>query len=123
MKLFHKQNKVRDGILFNHPVVSTEISVFNKSDFSRRWMYRGIIVNPTITIDDGKIYFFETRNLKARPDTDGTLGLDVIRKNLFLISLGMDFTATHVARKAFKAKSTQSGVNRGVTHSNIVTAL
>ena len=42
---------------------------------------------------------------------------------LFLISLGMDFTSAHIARKAVKAKPTQGAVDGGVTHSNIVITL
>ena len=44
-------------------------------------------------------------------------------RHLFLIFLGVDFTPAHVARKAVKAKSAQSAVNRGVTHPNIVITL
>ena len=42
---------------------------------------------------------------------------------LLLISLGVDLTPAHVARKTVKAKSTQSAVDGGVTHSNIVITL
>ena len=42
---------------------------------------------------------------------------------LFLIPLGVDFTSAHVARKTVQAQSTQSAVDGGVTHSNIMITL
>jgi outer membrane protein assembly factor BamB len=42
-----------------------------------RWRYAGggVILNPTICMDDEAVYFFESRNAKSVSDSDGRIGL------------------------------------------------
>ncbi len=102
---FHRQNKVRKEIVFNHPVVSTEVSVYDKKGHEKRWTHKGLVVNSTITIDGDVMYFYETRNPAADIQIDGTLGLDVIRKNLFLVSLDLK-SGKVLWEKPFASKAT-----------------
>lgn len=74
----------------NQPVVTGRtFFCMNPETGERDWEYqRGVIVNPTITIADGRIYFIESINETVLQDQSGRISLEVItRDNCRLIAL------------------------------------
>jgi outer membrane protein assembly factor BamB len=92
-------------------VVSPKLFALDRKSGATRWEYGDAgraIINSTITIDDGKIYFVESRNNKTTGDADGSLLLrDILGEKAFLVALNaetglllwekpLDFKATTV---------------------------
>ena len=76
--------------LSNQPVVTGRaFFCMDPESGDRTWKYqRGVIVNPTITIADGRIYFIESFNEKVLHDQSGRIPLDVItNENCHLVAL------------------------------------
>ncbi|MDN5213654.1 PQQ-binding-like beta-propeller repeat protein [Fulvivirgaceae bacterium BMA12] len=73
-----------------HKVSSDNIYVLDKQTNGLVWNYeRGLIINPTITVSDGKIYFVECRNKSARLSQQRRLDLAKLNKDLYLVALDM----------------------------------
>ena len=67
----------------------TSNSLFSTNTYTgeTQWMYEnGVLINSSITIADGRIYFIESRNEAASESTSGRL-LDEIAKDQYLVAL------------------------------------
>ncbi|MBI2926900.1 MAG: PQQ-binding-like beta-propeller repeat protein [Verrucomicrobia bacterium] len=72
------------------PIVTSEfIFCLDRQRDRPAWIYTaGAILNPTITITDGRVYFFESRNEKARTHTTGRINLrELTESGFYLVSL------------------------------------
>ncbi len=74
---FGKKSDYR-SIWYNSAPAVTSLSIFgvDRTDPAIAWRYvpeRGVIVNPTITLLDGKVVFIESTNPETRNDPDGKI--------------------------------------------------
>ncbi len=77
------------------PVSKTAVSktAVSKTRLSKtRWRYdKGAIMNSTITVGDGRIFFAECRDPKIMSDSDGRIRIDQFcEKELFLVALDLE---------------------------------
>ena len=64
---------------FKRMVTSDYLFCLDRHDGQRRWTYKhGVIINPTIAIGDGRMYFVESHSPEALADDDGKITLDVL---------------------------------------------
>ena len=75
----------------NERPVATGNAVFclDPRDGNTRWVYQnGVIINSTITVNDGAVFFVESRNAKARQHTTGRMQLStLLESEAFLVAL------------------------------------
>lgn len=70
-------------------VTSSSLFVLNRSDGQQKWNYsKGVILNSTITSEDGKLYFVESRNKAAIESETGQL-FESVQKDQFLVALDL----------------------------------
>jgi len=67
-------------------ICSDQLFAMDPATGKTNWTYRGLIVNPTITIGDGRVCFVECRNPKAVAGESRRIGADVW-KDQFLVAL------------------------------------
>jgi outer membrane protein assembly factor BamB len=68
-------------------VVSDYLYTMDRETGDVQWMYTGgLIINPTICTGDGRFYFVECRNPKAKEIQAGRAG-EELRKDLYLVAL------------------------------------
>ncbi len=69
-------------------VLSDNIAGYSKSDWKGRWSYgRGLIINPTISLSDGKLCFLECRNPDLKNDTSGREATKDLWKDIYTVCL------------------------------------
>jgi outer membrane protein assembly factor BamB len=90
-------------------IVSPKLFVLDRKTGASRWEYGDsdrVVINSTITIDNGKIYFVESRNSKATGDADGSLLLrDMLGEKAFLVALNAE-TGVLLWEQPFDFKTT-----------------
>jgi outer membrane protein assembly factor BamB len=92
-------------------IVSQKLFALDRKSGATKWEYGDsgrVVINSTITVTDGKIYFVESRNSKTTGDADGSLLLrDMLSEKAFLVAMNagtgamlwekpLDFKATTV---------------------------
>ena len=74
-----------------HKVCSDNLFSFQKNSGKVQWTYTGgLIVNPTITIGEGRIYFVEGRHAKAVDSDSRRLGMPEFWQQQFLVALNVE---------------------------------
>ncbi len=69
-------------------VLSDNISGYSKSTWKGKWSYgRGLIINPTISLSDGKLCFLECRNPDLIKDTSGREATRKLWKDIHAVCL------------------------------------
>ena len=69
-------------------VCSDNIFCLSKATGQPLWTYtNGVIINSTITIGGGRVYFVESRNATARSQTTGRIASTSLWQDLFLVAL------------------------------------
>ena len=77
----------RDGAV-THKVCSESIFAIDKQSGATRWTYAdGVIINPTITIGGGRIYFVESRNAAVKASRSRRVSMSDMWKDQFLVAL------------------------------------
>jgi outer membrane protein assembly factor BamB len=75
-------------------VTSNSLFSMDRHDGSRRWQYlptSGAIVNPTITLADGKLFFVESSNPETLADADGRSTLsELLKGGVTLVALDLE---------------------------------
>jgi ubiquinone/menaquinone biosynthesis C-methylase UbiE len=72
-------------------VCSKYIFANDKTTGSRIWTYSdGVIINSTITIGGGRVYFVESRNNTIRNYTSGRIGLSELWSDQYIVALDED---------------------------------
>ena len=67
---------------FKRMVTSDYLFCLDRHDGTKRWSYKkGIIINPTIAVGDGRMYFVESRDPKALAHEHGKITLNVLLGN------------------------------------------
>ena len=74
---------------FRPVMVSQYVFSVDRHSGKKRWVYdKGAFLNDTITVDDGRIYFIESRNEKARANADGRIRIDFfLESDAYLVAL------------------------------------
>ena len=73
-----------------HKVCSDSLFALYKEDGNTAWIYsKGLIINPTITISDGRVCFIETRNPIVMASNARRLGAPEMWLNQFLVALDL----------------------------------
>lgn len=71
-----------------HKVTSAYLFALDKVAGTRRWTYAGgAIINPTITIGDGSVYFVESRNPQALAQKTGRIGIPELWQDQFIVKM------------------------------------
>ena len=69
-------------------VLSDNLFGYSKSGWKGRWSYgRGLIINPTISLSDGKLCFLECRNPELKSDTTGRETTKDLWKDIYTVCL------------------------------------
>ena len=69
-------------------VLSDNLFGYSKSEWKGRWSYgRGLIINPTISLSDGKLCFLECRNPELKSDTTGRETTKDLWKDIYTVCL------------------------------------
>jgi outer membrane protein assembly factor BamB len=69
-------------------VLSDNIFGYSKSTWKGNWSYsRGLIINPTISLSDGKLCFLESRNADLKKDTSGREATRNLWKDIHVVCL------------------------------------
>ncbi len=72
-------------------VCSENLFALDERSGQRLWSRRGnAIINSTITISDGRLYFLESRHAKVRASEAHRMGLAELWDDLFLVALDLD---------------------------------
>ena len=72
-------------------VVSDGLFVLDRKKGTRRWQReQGVVINSTITVSDGIIYFVESRNPDAKNKKQGGRLQEEIRKDQYIVALNLD---------------------------------
>ncbi|MFP6633412.1 MAG: LamG-like jellyroll fold domain-containing protein [Planctomycetota bacterium] len=72
-------------------VVSDGLFVLDRKKGTRRWQReQGVVINSTITVSDGIIYFVESRNPDAKNKRQGGRLQDEVRKDQYIVALNLD---------------------------------
>lgn len=89
--------KIEDQIIWRNdqPVVcSTSVFAVSRSTGRPLWEYparRGAIINPTLTIGDGRIYFIESDNGRTLESKDGRLSItNLVSQGAHLVALNLE---------------------------------
>ncbi len=73
-----------------HKVCSDALFAMDKASGDLRWKYDGhLIINPTITVGDGRVWFVECRNAKAIAEESRRLGIAELWQDQFLVALDL----------------------------------
>ncbi|MEK6247205.1 MAG: PQQ-binding-like beta-propeller repeat protein, partial [Planctomycetales bacterium] len=71
-------------------VCSDNLFAMDKTTGDARWKYAdGVIINPTITVGDGLVYFVECRNEKVKAAKQRRIGMQQLWQNQFLVALNV----------------------------------
>ncbi len=71
-------------------VSSDRLFALDKTSGALRWTYEdGVIVNSTIAIGDGRVFFVESRNPDAKKSADRRFDLEVLSKDRFLVAIDL----------------------------------
>jgi len=71
-----------------YKVCSDALFALSKADGGVRWSYAdGVLINPTITISGGRVYFVECRNEKVKAAATRRVGLKELWQDQFLVAL------------------------------------
>ena len=73
----------------SHKVLSDCIFAYDLTGNKRMWKHNGVIINSTITVGGGRIYFVENRNLKVLNDESRRLSGGEEWMSLYLVALDM----------------------------------
>jgi len=75
-----------------HKVCSENIFAFAKDSTTKtKWVHQdGVIINSTITIGGGRVYFVECRNDKVKASESRRVGMSELWKDQYLVSLDAD---------------------------------
>ncbi len=72
----------------NSKVCSDNLFAVQKADGRKVWAYQnGLVINPTITIADGKVFFVEIRNEKTVASQSRRVGMIEMWQDQFLVAL------------------------------------
>jgi outer membrane protein assembly factor BamB len=77
-----------------HKVCSKYVFANNKDNGSRVWTdnrpERGVIINSTITLGRGRVYFVESRNTTVKEYPSGRIGIPGLWSNQYIVALDQD---------------------------------
>ena len=74
-----------------YQVCSDNLFSMDLEDASRKWEYRGgVLLNPTITIGNGKVYFVECRHPKVLQSDKRRVGMPELWQQQFLVALDVN---------------------------------
>ena len=69
-------------------VCSDNLFALSKTDGAKKWEYTGgVVINPTITIGDGRVYFVECRNSKVRAADKRRIGAAELWQDQYMVAL------------------------------------
>ena len=69
---------------------SDRLFSLDKASGKTRWSYAGLIINPTITITGGRVYFVQCRNTKVLESDSRRLGTAELWQDQFLVALDVE---------------------------------
>jgi len=91
-------------------VCSKYVFAIDKDSGSRVWVdnrpERGVIINSTITLGGGRIYFVESRNTRVKEYPSGRIGIPELWSNQYIVALNQN-TGTKLWEKAI---DTEDGI-------------
>ncbi len=90
---FHGPDKWYDKLLGDgtEKVCSTGLFAIDKDSGTRLWTYeRGVVLNATISIGDGRVFFLESRHPKALAYDGGRIGMPELYQDLHLVALNQE---------------------------------
>ncbi len=92
---FDQMSKMTVNILegdFRPVIISKYLFCLDRHDGGLCWRYQdGILMNDAVTIAEGRIYFVESRNKKARANKNGRLGIkQFLEEETYLIALDIE---------------------------------
>jgi outer membrane protein assembly factor BamB/2-polyprenyl-3-methyl-5-hydroxy-6-metoxy-1,4-benzoquinol methylase len=72
-------------------VCSDNLFAIDKDSGTRLWTYeRGAVLNPTISLGDGLVYFLESRHPKVLSSSRGRIGMPELYEDLHLVALNQE---------------------------------
>ncbi len=72
-----------------YQICSDNIFSMKAKDGSREWKYEGVLLNPTITIGNGKVYFVECRHPKVKAANTRRVGMPELWQKQYLVALDL----------------------------------
>ena len=71
-----------------YKICSDNLFGLDKKSGETRWTYsNGVIINPSVTVSNGVIYFVESRNPKVRESNDRRVGSPELWKDQFIVAI------------------------------------
>jgi len=90
---FHGPDQWHDKLLGDGTakICSDSLFAIDKDSGTRLWTRRrGVIINPTITLGDGLVYFLESRHPKVLKLDQGRIGIPELYEDLHLVALNQE---------------------------------
>lgn len=82
-------------------VCSDYLFALDRKSGKTNWTYKGgVILNPSICIGNGQLFFVESRNTEAINDEDGLIAFNTLKKDLKIVALNTE-TGEVIWRKSF----------------------
>ena len=88
--IFNKYSRL-DWSEYSRLVTSDYLFGMNRKSGKLKWTYKGgAILNPSICLGEGKIFFVESENKEALQDDDGLIPFTILKKDLNIVALNSE---------------------------------